>query len=173
MARVKNNNVSTDYWVFNTFGRTNYSTINNVDNEYNSQIEFESTVNDAVNYTIGYYADGFFDRRPMKTKQLTDDIIDFAVSVDNAEIAYRGIVIFNDVTKASVFFPMPGRKAAGWGVLQEPGNRGYYLTASSGPSNYDTSQSVWKMSVGKFPPLGFQYRLPNYGESLRCVKNDE
>lgn len=173
VVRVINNDVSTDYWVFNTFGRTDYSVINNIDDADGSQNEFESIVNNSVNYTIGYYADGFFDRRPMKTKKGAGDIIDFAVSVDNAEIAYRGIVIFNNVTKASVFFPMPGRKAAGWGALQEPGNRGYYLTASSGPSNYNTSQSVWKMSVGKFPPLGFQYRLPNYGESLRCVKNVE
>lgn len=165
-----------NYWVFNTFGRTNtdYSTINHIGNTYASQGEFASTVNSSINYTIGFYADGFFDRRPIKSKVFDEyRSIDFAVSIENADIAYRGVVIFNDVTKASVFFPMPGRKASGWGALQEAGTRGFYLTASSGPSNRNTSQSVWKMSIGMFPPLGFHYQLPSFGESLRCVKNTD
>lgn len=161
------------YWVFNTFGRanTNYSEIKNSGDTYASQNEFEPTVSSSINYNIGFYADGFFDRRPMKTKAGQGGTIEFAVSVNNADIAYRGVVIFNDITNASVFFPMPGRRASGWGALQEAGNRGFYLTASSGPSNLDTSQSAWKMSIGKFPPLGFHYQLPSFGESLRCIKN--
>lgn len=60
----------------------------------------------------GFYADGFFDRRPIKTEAMIDGL-DRAngtvtrykgVALNSADAAYGGTLIVNSATDASLFF---------------------------------------------------------------------
>lgn len=62
----------------------------------------------------GFYADGFFDRRPIKEKTMVDGTTRGegtlgytkyrGVSLDNADAAYGGVLVYNSNTSASIFF---------------------------------------------------------------------
>jgi hypothetical protein len=77
---------------------------------------------DNGNVVMGYYADGWFDRRETTEQQFTIRTSgtgaamqsylpaeeDSAVEVDGAGVAYRGNLFFNRMTGASVFIPAAG-----------------------------------------------------------------
>lgn len=66
----------------------------------------------------GFYADGFFDRRPIVERDMIDGIERGSgkvskykgVSLDTTEAAYGGVLIFNPDNNASIFFPAAGRR---------------------------------------------------------------
>ncbi len=65
-----------------------------------------------LNTAFGYYADGFFDRRPVHTPVVTNSTTvalqaNCAVS-EGADIAYQGRVVFNPYNNASLFIPHSG-----------------------------------------------------------------
>jgi hypothetical protein len=66
----------------------------------------------AANTAVGYYADGFFDRRQIvkPTQGLNDGTAASAVSIDNQNIAYRGIVYYNSSSLSSLFLPYAGAR---------------------------------------------------------------
>lgn len=130
-------------------------------------------VQEYVTLCIGLYADGFFDRRPIK-QGIGEGSYPFGVSTDNAKAAYRGILIYNEnYNNASVFFPMAGRRGNSKGNLEFVGTAGYYHSASTGPSSYETPHSVWSMGFGRWPPPALMFQLPTFAQSVRCVKNEE
>lgn len=119
-----------------------------------------------ITFSIGFYADGYFDRRPIKN---TTPL--YSVSYGTARVAYSGILVYNEENNASVFFPNAGRRDADDGHLQFAGQSGYYNTASIGPSNYGTPQSSWGLVLSKWPNPGLLYQLPTFALSMRCVRD--
>lgn len=107
----------------------------------------------------GIYADGFFDRRP-----ITND----AVSTTNANIAYAGLLFFNEKTKASLFFPGAGRRTNGTRELEFQGT-GYYWSSSIGPWYDKAHHPAWRMAFSYYS-IGPSSELSNFGHSIRCIK---
>lgn len=129
-----------------------------------------SEVTEYIPIAMGFYADGFFDRRPIK--QGTGGSYAYGVSIDNAKVAYRGVLVYNkNYGDASVFFPMAGRRNAN--SLQYAGESGYYHSASTGPSSAETPHSVWSMEFSRWPPPSLVYQLPTFAQSVRCVRDKE
>lgn len=121
-----------------------------------------------ITFSIGFYADGFFDRRPIK---MSGGNYPYCVSSDNAQAAYRGILVYNASNNASVFFPSAGRRRNYNGGLEFAGNTGYFHSSSIFTSTVDEPQAVWSMFLSRWPNPGFMYQLPSFGQSIRCVKD--
>lgn len=132
------------------------------------------------NMTFGFYADGYFDRRPVEQNFLPGNIVQFGVTIKSANAAYWGCLFFNG--SKSLFFPAAGRRNYGVkgadeaGTLQHP-SAGFYMTASAadvpedkGTTHVDWS-SVWNMELSYMTPAPISTSFKN-GFSLRCVKNE-
>lgn len=132
-----------------------------------------------TNLKSGFYADGFFDRHPIKDNYSDypipgTDKRAFGVSLSNARAAYNGVLFFNPDTYASVFFPNAGRRDASKGYLQYRGASGYYITASLGnqwiPENeIHTFTTAWQIEL-EFKPAPVSATI-SFGASMRCVKD--
>lgn len=133
------------------------------------------------NMTFGFYADGYFDRRPIERAFLDDDkkVVMYGVTMLSANAAYWGTVFFNE--EKSLFFPSAGRRDYGTkgaheaGILQHPSG-GFYMTASaadvpeSSDNPYADWTGVWNMEISITPaPVSSSFKN---GYSLRCVKNE-
>ena len=111
---------------------------------------------------MGFYADGFFDRRPMDSSSKT-------VSTNSAHKAFPGILYFNTGTYASLFLPSSGRlnnrTAAFEGI-----NTGYYWSSSTAPWYETAEYGVWgfESSYYVLRPVS---SLGGFGHSIRCVKD--
>ena len=68
---------------------------------------------------------------------------------------------------------MAGRRGATDGVLQYAGSAGYYHTASTGPSSYETPHSVWSMNFSKWPPPSLMFQITPFAQSIRCFRDEE
>ena len=132
------------------------------------------------NMTFGFYADGYFDRRPVEQNFLPGNIVQFGVTIKSANAAYWGCLFFNG--SKSLFFPAAGRRNYGVkgadeaGTLQHP-SAGFYMTASAadvpedkGTTHVDWS-SVWNMELSYMTPAPIRTSFKN-GFSLRGVKNE-
>ena len=122
-----------------------------------------------ITFSLGFYADGFYDRRPIRMG--SDEFYSYGVSTDNAQAAYVGLLVYNKATMASVFFPSAGRRNNKDGELQFVGETGYYNSSSIGPSTAEDPHSVWGMSFSKWPNPGSMCQLPTFGRSIRCVRD--
>lgn len=112
----------------------------------------------------GFYADGFFDRRPIAA-----DVK--AVSVGNANIAYSGLLFFNEGNNnASLFFPMPGRLNNQTGNLEYRG-AGYYWTSSIGPWYPNSERPAWSFMLAYYQ-MEATTAIKSFGLSIRCVKEE-
>lgn len=122
------------------------------------------------NGVFGFYADGFFDRHPIKSKTLIDSNVD-GVCLDDARAAFRGLLFYNPNTFASIFFPAAGRRDAGDGRLQHNGGTGYYLSSSLGNKWEENSpKNIWQLEFSNHPaPLS---AVPNFASSVRCIVNE-
>ena len=124
-----------------------------------------------ITFLIGFYADGFFDRRPIKMGS-ADGSYPYCVSSGNAQAAYLGILVYHAANNASVFFPSAGRRQNKDSSLEFAGQTGYYHTASIAASSAEDPHAVWSMSLGKWPNPGLMYQLPTFGQSIRCVRDE-
>jgi hypothetical protein len=115
----------------------------------------------------GYYADGWFDRREIRTPAGLLSVNNSAVSVSNAQTAYSGNLVYNKNTNASLFFPAAGHRRWGAGVLHETGAGGYYWSKS--PSNTAGTSYFMNFTDGKQVNIDNFYK--SYGMSIRCIKN--
>jgi len=131
-------------------------------------VNYASTI---ANTLKGYYADGFFDRRPL-VNGLGTGAINTTVALTTRDVAHIGRLYFNptagsDHCNASIFFPFAGvRDATITGQLGRNGTDGWYWTSSaSDPSaalflrfqNADQAASIWILEK-------------DHGISIRCVK---
>lgn len=122
-----------------------------------------STVFDLENAVWGYYADGFFDRRKLSDK--TDFAAADAVVADGTrEAAFRGRLLFNPVSHASLFFPAAGYRTTA--ALQYGGARAYYW---SGTASSASQLSCFYITVNRCSPYS-QDR--GYSWSIRCVRDE-
>jgi hypothetical protein len=128
------------------------------------------------NAVWGFYADGFFDRREIvdsKNYTPSSNIIYSAVSTGTRDVAYRGVLVYNPNTNASLFFPAAGYIGDGSqgatsaiGKLRSTGSQGHYWSSSS----YDgvNSRSFYTSFLDN-TSLSMDYYGAKHGFSIRCV----
>lgn len=123
---------------------------------------------------IGFYADGYFDRRPIRYQpDGSSATTRYAVSPETAQAAYRGSLIFNPITKASVFLPAAGRRSPNYelGKLYYPGETGYYWTSSASAEFQNTENSnAWTQEYNSWRPGSISTPSLN-ASSIRCVRD--
>jgi len=127
------------------------------------------------NFAHGYYADGFFDRRPIGSPEVIGSLDqNSTVAQATPSVAYRGILFYNPANRASLFFPAAGHRSynsSPAGKLSSSGYRHIYWTSSS-----SSSTTAWSLNGA------FEYPLPNLfnapssfksnAQPIRCVRPD-
>ena len=123
------------------------------------------TVANNDNAIVGYYADGFFDRRELASNTNSSNHgVNAAVSVGNSKIAYKGSLFFNSHTGASIFFPAAGYRQNATS-FQSAGNIGYYRSSSS-----VSATSSWYLYTNAGNSSFYAGSgARNAGYSVRCV----
>lgn len=119
----------------------------------------------ADNSVWGYYADGFFDRRPIKSSP--NGVANSTVGT-GADIAYIGRLIYNPHTNASLFFPASGRRVIDQGgKLINAGERGFFWSGS-----LQSSGNAWHLWLDNNPDfLLLQSCVAvDFGLSIRYVQ---
>lgn len=125
-----------------------------------------------INNIRGYYADGFFDRRMIKSSPtgVAGTVVSYytlAANPLNAKIAYAGSLLYNPTTWASVFLPATGARNQTTGSLTDAGQQGYYLTASS---LRNAPYAIgFLVSSSYYTGIGYEFPRSHAG-SVRCVK---
>lgn len=99
---------------------------------------------DSDNSIWGYYADGFFDRRPTRTSINNEES---TVVASGVQIAYAGRLFYNPYTNASLFFPGSGVRYDGIsnisrGSIYASGSRAYFWTTTKYNSSIPIYQSA-------------------------------
>lgn len=120
------------------------------------------------NTVLGYYADGFFDRRNIMKSVGFGGNSNSAVLPSSVQVGYLGRLIYRTTTPASLptrslFFPMPGYRL-NTGSLQYSGSWGNYWLASldnNDPTFLELS------NTGAYPDASNF----NTGYSIRCVRD--
>lgn len=110
---------------------------------------------------LGYYADGFFDRRPI-------DISLKAVSTNNANIAFIGVLYYNLSTNASMFLPSSGRRNNNTAKLEYRSDAGYFWSSSTAPWYPTIKFGVWGFESSYYK-MQTVASLGSFGFSIRCV----
>lgn len=119
----------------------------------------------------GFYADGYFDRRPIKKQRIADGTDRYGVSINTSQVAYRGCIFYNPTTGASVFFPAGGRKESAGGGLMYAGETGYYWTSSASPLFPNSFRNAWAQeSRGSF--VGSVSTSASTGNLIRCFRDN-
>lgn len=123
---------------------------------------------DSANSMWGYYADGFFDRRPTRSSISGEK---FTVVASGAQLAYIGRLFYNPYTNASLFFPASGIRYDGVlldipkGRIESAGSRAYFWTTTKYSSAYPIYQSA-------SPNRSIIVDTGNLmGMPIRCMKN--
>ncbi|MDR2205991.1 MAG: hypothetical protein LBE36_07535 [Flavobacteriaceae bacterium] len=140
-------------------------------------------------FLFGYYADGFFDRRRIKTSPSFAPVS--TVSYDNANpanainvnIAYLGVLFYNDdgtiVDRPyrSLFFPATGSRLGNAnGSLGGNGNQGNYLSSSTVGTATNTDLNLaWTMFTGgngstAAAQTNQNRHVKREASSVRCVR---
>lgn len=119
----------------------------------------------------GYYADGYFDRRPIEKMQNTDNL-ETSVSKGTRDVAYVGHLFFNPFFdsnrhNASIFFPASGFRDVYDGRLRYQGREGRYWTSSTQDNSMPFS---WSYSFNSDGGASNVNASRSYGYSIRCVK---
>ncbi len=118
------------------------------------------------NLDWGYYADGFFDRRPIGTPQ---NIVTYdsnsVVAYNTSTVAYIGALLFNPYNNASIFIPAAGWRDVVTGSLDASGAQSYIWTATSTQSNWATFLVLNRGLASYHGPAD-----RSHGISIRCVK---
>ena len=119
----------------------------------------------------GFYADGYFDRRPIQKQRIADGTDRYGVSVNTAQVAYRGSVFYNPTTGASVFFPSGGRRESEGGRLMYAGETGYYWTSSAAPIFPNSFRNAWAQE-NRGSLIGNLSTPVSTGNLIRCFRDN-
>ena len=116
-----------------------------------------------INSVFGFYADGFFDRRPINATLEGHVFANSSVAYTTVEIASRGRLYFNPTTGYHLFLPAAGLRTT-VGVPINTGFWGYYWD-----STMSSQSSGWRLWVGNV--ISQLYPISNRAEgaSVRCV----
>ena len=144
-----------------------------------------------VNHAFGFYADGFFDRRPIRsvegTPKPTGTLTDVCVAPNTPDMAYKGAVFYNPTSYKSLFFPGVGRReisnTAAWLMVisgfywtssyADTGNQGQYAEGWVLASCVGTSVSGNVNVDGTNRKGTYSHTLGLNGfASIRCVTTD-
>ena len=142
----------------------------------------DANSNSSANTLFGFYADGFFDRRTPGDRQGSVSGVaapHSTVANDNRYIAHRGILFFNPLSGASLFFPAAGRRSNTGGLIYV-GNEILYWSSTT---TYDTTARAWILRGGLGTGTGtpgagddtntaWAHHMPNRadGMPIRCVR---
>ena len=121
----------------------------------------KNDVSNTKNYQYGYYADGFYDRRPINRTGGTNGI----VAEETEEIAYGGGLFYNPTTNASIFFPITGYRDQNSGMRTNSGYWGYYLTTYQ-----DGWTNAYALCMQNEGNLSMSFVAKPQGSNIRCVK---
>lgn len=149
---------------------------NRIVERYKTSPTYLENVEDEKNLKqrFGLYADGYFDRRPIKRQvDGTTSASRYSVASSTAQVAYPGVVIFNPNNKASIFLPSAGRRSPNqeMGLLYYPGETGYYWTSSaSAPFQNTGNTNVWAQEHNRWKPGSISTTSLN-AASIRCVRD--
>lgn len=107
---------------------------------------------------LAFYADGFFDRRPIMTRRYgkasekTYAVFDTIDQWADGKIGYHGVLYFNPETNASIFLPAAGRlnnekeqtdsNGTKKRVLEGVGSTGFYWSSTAGPRYFGDEYST-------------------------------
>jgi hypothetical protein len=134
-----------------------------------SQPQTGSFSYDKTNNIWGYYADGYFDRRPLiNTAWATLS----AVNYNSNDVGYIGTLFYNPLTdsdhyNASLFFPAGGWRDTGLsGNLNGAGRGGHYWTASA-----SSTDRAWVLWIRNDWYVGMYEDQKSYALYIRCVRN--
>ncbi len=123
------------------------------------------------NIIYGYYADGFFDRRPIVTS--VTGIANSTVSPNALNVAYAGYLYFNPYNSGSLFIAATGYRADASNVdndstLAGCGNAIRYWSATT--STTTTANAVFLGHSGRLNSVSQQDGArTKYGMPIRCV----
>ena len=118
--------------------------------------------NSVTNSVWGYYADGYFDRRPI-ISSVTGTTMSAVGS--GSTVAYIGRMFYNSSTGANIFFPAAGYRADFSGGLYSAGECGMNWSATS----MDTIE-IWYLFFSKTEARRLSHTRKN-GYPVRCVLN--
>ncbi|MDL2211057.1 hypothetical protein LJB79_00565, partial [Bacteroides sp. OttesenSCG-928-M17] len=133
-----------------------------------------------VNTANTLYADGFFDRRPIK--KTTNN--GYGVALGTSKVAYVGTLFVHPTSYASIFFPLSGRIDNDWGDYLGRGTTGYYWGSSASPvregndymntigtTSYDrrSTNGAWSFEI-QYNFLKPKSTYADFAEAIRCVK---
>jgi hypothetical protein len=115
----------------------------------------------------GYYADGYFDRRPIGISVGTNAVANTAVSVNTKDAAYIGTLFFNSANgNRSLFAPAAGiRNPEANYVLSYSGDTGRYWSSSA-----QTNNNAWDLYCRSSDVRQYNYGTRGCGFSVRCVQ---
>lgn len=130
----------------------------------------------STNFMVGYYADGYFDRRMLEsTTAIVQGVDKSAVSWNTKNVAYAGTLFYNPATNASLFFPSAGARDANTatnGVVTYSGAVGLYWTSTSRSATQSTSLALGAntSTPGGFAVLANGNKVS--GQAIRCVRDN-
>jgi len=123
------------------------------------------------NCAAGFYADGFFDRRQIVAGQGLLSGANSVVSIANGNMASRGLLFYNPVSFASLFFPASGIYS------NLPSNGRAYMGQESYISTSSTQNGsyAWKLMVALVNTAGSSVRMnpiahSSIASTVRCIK---
>ena len=149
-------------------------------------------VNNTQNSIVGYMADGFYDRQPMKykvdfTKQGEAECKQPILVNQGGQVAFIGVLVFNPHNVASIFMPMTGYYANFMGFLRyAPGSQGSIWTKTRVGNNNDhggyytvdfgfmfgaDESNTEDFSTFKFRTDNYKTHTADYGFNIRCVRD--
>ena len=121
-----------------------------------------------VNFLIGYYADGFFDRRQIVDAPGVANRSESAVSTANDQIAYMGALCYNNETYQSLFFPFPGFRRYYDGLLMRAGVDGCYQSHSADAAY----TAAWSFIFTSSAPIkrSLEATDKSRAHTIRCIR---
>nr|AIA99561.1 hypothetical protein [uncultured bacterium contig00003(2014)] len=118
------------------------------------------------NASIGYYADGFFDRRQLETPDGTPSTSGSTVAANTLDVAYRGCVFHNPTSHASLFIPFSGSRDSN-NSLALPGQAlNMWTCGTTTTSNYGTE------IFSNNNMIGMNNAIKYLASAIRCVVNE-
>ncbi|MGL5682919.1 MAG: hypothetical protein ACRDDZ_07675 [Marinifilaceae bacterium] len=115
------------------------------------------------NRVYGYYADGYFDRRMIRTTSGSGTVVS-SVSTNTRSVAHIGLLMYNPYNMGSLFMPMAGYRTD-TGVITADGIRVRVWT--TGGYDYVASKPWFLISDFVAPALG--NGITANSQSIRCV----
>lgn len=120
------------------------------------------------NSSQGWYADGFFDRRPIKGVNNSETAVG-----EGGDVAYFGSLYYNPRTLSSLFLPHAGDRFADNGRLEWPGQSGMYWSSSQNRDNYSYAWGLDFYESNYSPRFAITYQgYKGRAHAVRCVVED-